>query len=364
MQPNKLMLSRRKLLAGAGTLLAAPSVIRASDAWAQQFSGKTIRILTFSNVAGQLVVDHIAKPFEAATGARVIADLSPSTADMVSKVKASAANQQYDVVVLAGVGGRELVDGGLAEAPDPSKIPNLQKVVPDLREALDGQGLHFLLNPEGLVYNSQTFQTAPDSFEVLWDEAHADRVVLPPASWIQAMFLTVLANRLAGGADDDADKGFAKLAELQDRYLMLGENPPQVAEAIRGNAADVGGVLPALYFANFLFNPDYHLKATVRLKEGFFFQPQYLVALKGHPGDSDVIHAFLNQALDTEAQTRASEGQFAGAINMEVEVPQDKLALDFVLTPEAIREQGIRVDEKFLASVRADWTARYSEIFS
>jgi putative spermidine/putrescine transport system substrate-binding protein len=352
---------RRLLLAASSSVVAAPAVFR-SDAWAQQFPGKTIRILTFSNIAGQLIIHHVAKPFEARTGAKVVADLSPSTADMVSKVKASASNQQYDVVILAGVGGREIVDSGLAEAPDPSKVPNLAHVIPDMRQALDGQGLHFLLNPEGLVYNAKSFTAPPESFEILWDKKYADRIVLPPASWIQAMFLIVMANRLASGTELDPEKGFAKLAELRDRYLMMGESSPQVAEAFRGNALDVGAVFPALYFQTFLSNPSYYLNATVRLKEGFFYQPQYMVALKGHPGDTDVIHAFFNEALGVEAQTQASEGQFAAAINTDVKMSESKLGL--ALTPDEIREKGIRVNEKYLAGVRAQWISRYSQIFS
>lgn len=356
--------TRRTVLAGATAVLASPFVIRSSDAWAQQFAGKKIKLLTFSNLSGQLVVEHIAKPFEKMTGAEVVADLSPSAADMVSKVKASASNQQYDVVILPGVGGRDLIDNGLAEALDPGKVPNLSKVLPDLSAPVDGKALTFMLNPDGLIYNSQTFKTAPDSYEMLWDPKYSGRIVLPPPAWIQAMFVTILATRFAGTDVQHPEPGFEKLAELKDDILMLGESPPQVAEAIRANTADLAGSFPALFFAGFLFNPSYNLKATVRLKEGYFCQPQYLVMPVGHPGDADVIHAFMNFALEKEPQAAVSAGQFAASVNVDVEVPEDKLALDFVLPPKNIRENAITIDEKYLSSVRADWIKRYSEIFA
>lgn len=358
-----LRISRRAVLAGAAAL-ASPVVLRSRDALAQPFAGKKITLLTLSNLSGQLIVEHIVKPFQQMTGAEVVADLSPSAADMVSKVKASASNPQYDIVMLPGVGGRALVESGLAEAPDVGKIPNLAKILPNLQAGIEGKAFPFMLNPEGLIYNSQTFKTAPESYEALWDAQYSGRIVLPPPEWIQSMFVTLLAAQFAGGDARNPEPGFKKLEELRDSVLMLGASPPQVAEAIRANSVDLAGSFPPLFFAGFLFNPDYNLKATVRLKEGYFCQPQYMVMPVGHPGDADVVCALMNHALETEPQTAVSAGQFAAAVNVDVKVPEDKLALDFVLPPRNLLENAIPIDEAYLSNVRGDWIKRYSEIFS
>ena len=51
-------------------------------------------MLTWTDVTGQAAVRNIVKLFEKQTGARVIADLTGTTAQMVAKIKASAARPQ------------------------------------------------------------------------------------------------------------------------------------------------------------------------------------------------------------------------------------------------------------------------------
>ena len=126
--------TRRTVLAGATAVLASPFVIRSRDAWAQQFAGKKIKLLTFSNLSGQLVVEHIAKPFEKMTGRG--GRSQPSAADMVSKVKASASNQQYDAVILPGAAGATLPT---TPAEVSGKVPKPSKGPPDLSAPVDGR---------------------------------------------------------------------------------------------------------------------------------------------------------------------------------------------------------------------------------
>ncbi|MEY8099295.1 hypothetical protein AB9F29_18010 [Falsihalocynthiibacter sp. S25ZX9] len=44
-----------------------PAIVRAAGS--QDFSGKTVHLLTWSDNTGLAVLDHIAKPFEEATAA-------------------------------------------------------------------------------------------------------------------------------------------------------------------------------------------------------------------------------------------------------------------------------------------------------
>src|SRR5438876_235943 len=78
----------------ASTTLAFPAL----HALAQErkFAGKTVRILTWSDDTGLAVLRNIAQTFEAQTGARVIADRTGSTSEMVAKLKAAGSRAQYD----------------------------------------------------------------------------------------------------------------------------------------------------------------------------------------------------------------------------------------------------------------------------
>ncbi|MGY5775179.1 extracellular solute-binding protein [Rhizobium sp. LEGMi135b] len=356
---KKHTLTRRTVL-GAG--LAIP-FLKLGSVRAASLQGKSIRLLTFNSLSGQLVVEHVAKPFEKLTGCRVIAELSPSAADMVAKVKASAANQQYDIVVLGAAGGRDLVDSGLAETPDLNKVPNIAKTLPSVKEGADGKALSFLLTPEGMIYNTTAFSSAPTSFEAMWDRKYQGRVVLPPATWAQATYTILRTARMAGGDQMNVEPGFARLEELRDSILMLAESPPQVAEAVRANAIAVGGSLPALYFASNLNNPQYNLAATVRLKEGLYCQRQYMVMPKGHPGDTDAILAFMDFGLSAEPQAAVAVGQFSAPVNVDSKVPANLLDKSYMVSPQSILETMVDVDEKHLAKVRGDWAKRYGRIF-
>ena len=78
--------SRRTFLAGTAAIAAAaapgmPWVKRAlAD---QEFAGKEIRVLTWSDPTGQAAVKNILKPFMAKTGARIVPDLTGATSQMV-----------------------------------------------------------------------------------------------------------------------------------------------------------------------------------------------------------------------------------------------------------------------------------------
>jgi len=107
---------QRRTLVKAGAALASTALaFPALNALAQnrRFAGKTLRILTWSDDTGLAVLRNIAQTFEAQTGAKVIADRTGSTSEMVAKLKAGGSRPQYDVITLAGVGAVALANAGL-----------------------------------------------------------------------------------------------------------------------------------------------------------------------------------------------------------------------------------------------------------
>ena len=365
---SKNRLTRRGFVVSAGaaaTLSGFPLVLSGKPArGAKQFEGKTIRILTWTDVTGQAAVQHIAQPFQETTGAKVVADLTGATSEMVAKVKASAANPQYDVVILSAVGAFELAQAGLLQKPDVSRLANLSDVIPDARLGADGHAVGYLLWCDGILYNTKVFGSAPESFGVLWDEQHAGKIVLPPPHWAAAMDLTVVAARMAGGDEYNPEPGFKKLEELKDRVLLLSGNPAQISDLIRSGALNVGAPFSPNMWPEFLGKPEYNLSLTLAPKEGFFFDLQYMVMLKDHPGDDDVAHAFVNFALDPAVQGRMAEAVFYGPINQKTVLSEKAKTIPYIVTAEQVEERGIKFDKSHIAKVRQDWIQRYTEIFS
>jgi putative spermidine/putrescine transport system substrate-binding protein len=355
-------LDRRQFLAGSAVAaagLAMPAI--ASAAKTGPLAGKTIRVLTWADATGQAAVRNIMKPFEAATGARVIADLTGTTSEMVAKIKASAARPQHDVVILSGVGAVELAKAGLLEKPEAAKLTNLSSVAPGYQTGADGFGIGYFLWSDGLVFNTQSFAAAPESYQVLWDDKHAGRIFLPPPNTLMAMEMVIVAARAAGGSQTAPDAGFDLLRKLKSRTLTISSNAGQLSELFRAGSLDCGGVYSPLEMAAFIPQPEFHVSGTYDLAEGFFTDLQLMVVPKGHPGDAEAVHAFLDHALDPGVQAKMAEDVWYGPINKNAPLSQAALASPYIASPSVIERKAVKIDMQHLAGVRADWTKRYTE---
>lgn len=359
-------LSRRAVMKGAAGLAASfamPSIV--SAAGTKRYDGKTVRLLTWSDDTGLAVLNHIAKPFEEATGAKVIADRTGSTSEMVAKLRAAGDRAQYDVITLAGVGGVTLADDGLLARPDLNQLPNLEQVDPKFRTGADGHGIGYLLWTGGMIYNTKTFKEPPTSYAQMWDESFESRLFLPPSTWTDALDTVFATSKMLGGDGTDADAAFEKLAELRERLLTFGENPTQLVELFRSNALDVGGVYAPAFFAKELADPEQsNMGATYDLDEGFFADLMYTIMPKSHPGDDDVVHAFINYTLDAKVQGMMAEAVLNGPVNQQAVMSEAAKASPFIIKPEQLTDKAVVHDKQFIASVREEWIQRYTQALS
>ncbi|MGH6626299.1 MAG: ABC transporter substrate-binding protein [Burkholderiaceae bacterium] len=342
--------------------LAFPAVHAVAQG--RQFAGKTLRILTWSDDTGLAVLRNIAQTFEAQTGARVVADRTGSTSEMVAKLKAAGTRPQYDVITLAGVGATTLASAGLLDKPDLNQLPNLQNVDPRFRTGADGHGIGYLLWTGGLIYNTRTFKEAPTSYEEMWNPKYAKRLFLPPAIWTDALDTIVAAAKLTGGNATNAEAGFKKLAELKDRVLTFGENPTQIAELFRSNALDLGGVYAPAFYAKELKDPNSGIGATYNLKEGFFADLMYTILPKNRPGDASVAHAFINHTLDPVVQGKMAEDVLNGPVNQKAVLSASAKQSPFIIKPEQLGDKAVIHDKSVIASVRESWIKRYTQTFA
>jgi putative spermidine/putrescine transport system substrate-binding protein len=362
---KKFSTGRRQAFKTIGAALAASALpapflnLRAQE---HNFSGKTLRLLTWSDDTGTAALHNIAATFMAKTGAKVIADRADGTSGMVAKVKAAGDRPTYDVITLAGVGASGLGDAGLLIKPDLDKLPNLKDVAARYRTGADGFGVGYLLWSDGLIYNTSTVKTPPGSYEALWDPKYAGRLFLPPPEFAEAVDLAIIAAKMSGGSQQNIDPGFKKLTELKDRVMTLGENPNQVADLFRTGSLDIGGIYSPAFFPDQIRKPEYKMGVTYGMKEGFATQLMFTVIPKSHPGDLDLIHAFINHSLDAGVQGRMAADVLNGPVNSKAVIPAESLR--FVPSPKQIAEKSVLHDDKSLAVVQAAWIKRYTEIFS
>jgi putative spermidine/putrescine transport system substrate-binding protein len=198
----------------------------------------------------------------------------------------------------------------------------------------------------------------------MWDKKYSGRIFLPPPQWTEAMELTILAAQMSGGSERNPGPGWKKLAELKGRILTLGENHPQIAELFRADSLDLGGVYsPGLLGPKFLENPEYNMSITMNCEEGFFYDLQLMIVPKGHPGDADVIHAFMNLALDPVVQGKMADSIYYGCINQNAVLSDKAKKSTLIPSAKMIAEKGQSVDKDYLATVRQEWIKKFTEMF-
>lgn len=356
-------LRRRSFLKGTAAVAAAATLpmpfIRTTSA--QEFAGKELRVLTWSDATGQAAVQNILHTFEDATGARVIPDLTGTTSDMIARIRASAARPQYDLVILSGFGATSLAEAGVLEPVDVAAIPNLADVPSEYQTGADGHGVGYFLWSDGLVFNTSTYSDAPTSYGVLWDDSNAGKIFLPPPDNLYALELIIVASRLAGGDAQNPDAGFELLRQLKERSLTITSNANQIGELFRTGSLNAGGVYSPLELSPYISAPEFNVSGTYDLDEGFFVDLQYMVVPKGHPGDAAAVNALINHALSPEVQARMAEDVWYGPINSKTVLSDAAKASPFIPSPEVIANRVNTVDADYLASVRDEWIARYTE---
>ena len=110
--------------------------------------------------------------FETDTGCKVNIKTAGTSDEMVSLMTQGG----YDLVTASGDASLRLIRGGTVQPVDVSRIPSYASVDERLREAawhfVDGKhyGTPYQWGPNVLMYNTQTFPTAPASWSVVFEE--------------------------------------------------------------------------------------------------------------------------------------------------------------------------------------------------
>jgi len=119
--------------------------------------------------------------FEEKCNCKVSASYMGSSDELVAKLRGgSAAN--YDVISPSSDVATSIVNAGLAEPLDLSKLPAYPQLSPALTSLplvkKDGKvyGVPFQWGPNPLLYDATFFKTAPDSWNVMWSPQVKDKV--------------------------------------------------------------------------------------------------------------------------------------------------------------------------------------------
>lgn len=233
-------------------------------------------------------------------------------------------------------------DEGLLEEIRTDRVTNAASLG-TVGAELGRHGLPVTYDTLALVYDPRVVTTAPTSWNALWDAALKGKVAIPAEGGgdIQAIALTIVANRLAGNADylASVDPGVQKLTALAPSVQTWEPKPDAYTLVVNGTAAMAIGwnARSQLHVGE---APGRIAAATP--DEGTVAQVNVLSVVAGTL-QRDLAEDFVNYALSPEVQARFSTAMPYVPTNTKATLPPE-VAVRIPLLDPAVRERLIPVD--------------------
>lgn len=118
--------------------------------------------------------------FEKENNCKVTYDVFSSNEELLAKMQAGGA--QYDVIQPSDYMVTTMVELGMLDKIDRSKMPNLKYIAKELQKpAFDPEGVYspvFTYGITGIAYNTKYITTAPEKWDDLWNEEYKGQVLM------------------------------------------------------------------------------------------------------------------------------------------------------------------------------------------
>ncbi|EWY38319.1 ABC transporter substrate-binding protein [Skermanella stibiiresistens SB22] len=243
-------------------------------------------------------------------------------------------------------------DEGLVREIDLSRIPNYASLS-DVGKELGGFAPPLTYDTYLMLYNKAAFPVPPTSWTALWDKSQAGKIIIPAQGGgdIQAIALTVIANRL-GGEDDytkTIEPGVDKLVEMAP-LVQTWEPKPDAYTLVANGTANlaVGYNARGQYFVD---QSEGRLQ-TVAPAEGTVTQVNVISAV-ANSKKQEAVDTFIDYALGAEAQANFAEAMYYAPTNTKAEVADAVRGRIPLMDPER-RASQIPVDWMRMGEIRDD----------
>ena len=206
---------------GTGTGTGKP---QAKEDPATKFKGKTLNLFTWEGYADP----KFTKGFEDKYGVTVKGTYFGTSDELVAKLKSSKG--VYDIVSPSTDVARTLIESGLVDGIDLSKISAYKDLAPALREMKDVQkdgktfGVPFTWGPDYLIYDADVIKEEPRSWGIFWDAKYKGKVSL----WDDVSNIYLAGQLLGLDKTDPAALYNMTDAQLEEAKKKLVELKPQV----------------------------------------------------------------------------------------------------------------------------------------
>jgi putative spermidine/putrescine transport system substrate-binding protein len=310
--------TRRQTLIGAGSMLAAPAVLK--GAWAQAIEDEIV----FASNGGayqRAIETEIFPEFSRRTGIKKLTYVAGQGPENLARMRVQKAKPSIDVVWLAGSMGYIAEQEGLLQPIDMNALPNLRHVPASLLG--EKTSVPLAATFMSVLYNREIFRernfAPPTSWWDMWDPKFKGHVgAFSSNSTGQVAMLTLIA-KLTSGDYKNMDAAFLKMKELKPQVVDFFTSPGALDKAIQQKEVWIS--LHALQGA------VQHARAGMPVefitpKEGVvgYTVGAGVVANAPHP---KAAHAWIDYMLAPETQTALASVLGYMPVNEQAKMPAD-----------------------------------------
>ena len=341
----------------ASLILALVLVLSLSCAIAEKpYEGQT---LTVSNFAfnGELLQKNIYDPFMEMTGCEIVVDAA-GNAQRVTKITESP--EDYDVVVIGDMFVKQLMNEGVIDTIDTSKLTNLEGIYESARAPMGAEyGPAYTFNRLGIVYDSAYCDVEIKSFADLWNPELEDSIAIPDMTATTGpMFYFAVAETfgLVPGVDDEAI--FAKLAELKPNVVNTYTSANNTITMLNQGEISVAVLLDYSYTTAKNANPDY---VWVDPAEGSFASYNMINLIAGSDV-KDLATEFINYYISYDVQLAEALDGVDSPVRTDVELTAEQSG-NFTYGEEMV--SGLKfVDWNIITENQAKWIEMWNSTYS
>ncbi|WP_366656948.1 ABC transporter substrate-binding protein [Fodinicurvata sp. EGI_FJ10296] len=280
------------------------------------------------------------------------------SADMLSQLRAQAGNPQFDVAHFSG--GQEVIaaEEGLLEPISRDELEYADELYDFAVEGLDnGVGPVYSVAAVGMLYNTEALETAPASWQDLWNDDYAGHIVLTDISNTYGLLGLLMINQVHGGDLDNIQPGLDAVSELLDRSVIV-RSSPEIQQNFAQNDA---------WIAPYAQDYGHTLREAglpidfVQPEEG---SPAVFITANVVAGreNTDLAKKFVDFSLRAEAQIGWAEALRYSPTNRTAELPEELAAQ--VLYGEEAMANLVTFDPQVVNDRRSEWTDMWNRMIT
>lgn len=279
----------------------------------------TITIAGYGELFGKMYDQAVIAPFLAShPDIKVEYYPSSSSAQILGTLRAQKTSPEVDVAIMDIGVAKAGTDEGLFDKVDETVSSHVAELYPQAKvPGVAGVGMTF--DNLVLLYDTEKVKPAPTSWRALWAPDLTRKVSISAPPEILGLSLTVIVEKMNGGADFKAStsKAIADLAKLAPNVLTWDPKPDAYAPITSHQAVlGVGWNARSQYYSS---QPGTNLGAVLP-QEGSVFQINAINLVKGGQ-HQPAAKAFIDYALSPEAQAAFSQAMFYAPTNSLAVLP-------------------------------------------